>query len=150
MDIFGMLPAGDRERYAEERLEPGSVVRVWCPWIQKANRYKFLLVGPIEPDFMSLMINTDERRSAPVQTQVQILPANYDAGAFTGTCHVDCNTAVTQLTYNDVKTQIVNRIDCFRCKMTRDDLDSVVAALKFATDLTGYQQDAFLAAFEAA
>jgi hypothetical protein len=149
MDIFGSLSAPERDRYAEQRLVTGAVVRVWCSWIQKINKYKFLLVGPTGPDFLSLMINTDERRAVPVQTQVEILPVNYPARTFTGICNVNCNTAITQLTYNDVKTQIVNNIDCYRCKLTRDDLDSVVAAIKFAGDMTEDQQDAFLGAFAA-
>jgi hypothetical protein len=146
MRLFDGFPFQERQRQVDEWLTPGSIFRLWCPWILKADKNKFLLAGPSDHDMLMLMINTNPRYAAPPQSQVQLSPADYQSGV-KDVCYVNCNSAITELTYNDVKQQVLDDSDCFCCRITPADLQAVIAAIKFADDLSTVQQDAFLAAF---
>lgn len=138
MTLFDSFPSQDQDRQLKAWVVPAAVVYLHCPWVLKSCQDKYLIVGAIEPVCLLLMVNTDPRRVA-TQTQVPLCVTNY-SGVLTSDCFVNCNRAETQITYEGVKQQIRADGGRYRGRLTRHDQRQVVAAIKFAQDISPIHQ----------
>jgi hypothetical protein len=145
LSLFDNFPSEQQERQLTGWVIPGAIVYLYSPWIQKAFKEKYFVVGAIQPECLLLMVNTDARDSAAIQTQVRLCVSHY-GGAITTNCFVDCNTVMTQITYNGVKQQLKNDGSRYKGKLTADDQREVVAAVIVAQDISPVHQDMIYAA----
>jgi hypothetical protein len=141
LNLFDNLPQPEKERQVETWLTPCAIVRLHCPWISKpGDKNKWFLIGAVRHDFLMLMINTDPYRLS-MQTQVQLLVANYEDKVLENDCNIDCSTTVTQYTFTDVKLQIMDDGARYRGRLIDADRNQVIAAVKYAVDIPPIQQE---------
>jgi hypothetical protein len=140
LSLFDHFPVEQQNLKIQEWVVPGAIVYLSCSWIQKAYKNKYLVVGSVGPECLMLMANTNPYFAAPSTTQVQLLQANY-ADSLAWNTFVDCNSVVTQLTFNGVVEQIKGDGGRYKGKLTADDQQQVVAAIKFATDIPPIHQE---------
>jgi hypothetical protein len=148
LSLFDSFPSEQQERQLTGWVTPGAIVYLHCPWILKPYKDKYLVVGSIQPECLLFMVSTDARRVA-VQTQVQLCVSNY-GGVLTQNCFINCNTVIDQITYNGVRQQLKNDGGRYKCRLTAGDQREVVAAVKFAQDISPIHQDMIYAALDEA
>jgi hypothetical protein len=148
MALFDSFPPAQQQRQIETWIVPGAIVYLYCPWVMKAYKEKYLVIGATQPECLLFMVNTDARRIV-AQTQVSLYAANY-AGMLASDCFVNCNRVETQITYHGVKQQIAQDGSRYRGKLSEGDQQQVVAAIKHAQDISPVHQDMLYAALDEA
>ena len=147
MSLFDSFPNDARKQKLVGWLVPGAIVYLTCSWVSKNFKDKYLVVVALKPNCTMLMINTDARYNAAVQTQVQLLVEDYPE-ALTGNCFVNCNTTVTEISFGGVVDQIMGEGSRYKGKLNPDDHRQVIAAVKFSTDISPIIQGQICAELE--
>jgi hypothetical protein len=115
--------------------------------VGKAFKDKYLVVVALKPYCTMLMINTEARYKPAIQTQVALLVEDYP-GALTGDCFVACDTVVDQIDYGGMFEQIIGDGSRYKGHLESDDQLQVIAAVKFATDISPIIQGRICAELE--
>lgn len=148
MNLFDYLSTEEKARQSAGWITPGAIFYLSCAFVQKACTDKYLLLGAVEPECLMFMINTDPRH-VTIQTQVKLLQVNYE-GSITSDCFINCNAVITEFTVNGVQQQVIDDGTRYRGRVTVADQREVVAAVKFAKDISKVHQDMIYAALDEA
>jgi hypothetical protein len=136
LSLFDSFPSQAQEQQLQSWIQPAAIVRLYCSWVQKPDKNKYLVIGCTGPEFLMLMVNTDPRTKPLSQTQVELTVANYANTVITGNCFVNCNTVTTQLTHSQVLEQVRKDGSRYRGILTEADRAQVIAAIKWAADIS--------------
>jgi hypothetical protein len=147
VSLFDSFPNDAQKQKLVGWLVPGAVVYLTCSWVFKHFKDKYLVVVALNPHCTMLMINTEARYNAAVQTQVELFVSDYP-GTLKTDCFVACDTVVDQINYSTLFDQIMSDGSRYKGHLRPDDQLQVIAAVKFATDISPIIQGRICAELE--
>lgn len=150
--LGGLFNPAFIEAQVEQRLRPGAVIYMNCPFTTP-EKNKYLLVAACEPDFLVLVINSEinqfiQRNPELLVCQVDVPQADHpflDHDSF-----VNCVETHAAFNMNDVKAQIVaNYTHHFRGRLQDYCIRNVIAAVEEAPTMEPRMIQAITAALNA-
>lgn len=137
------FPLDVKLKTIKEKLQPGRVVYLFCEFTVPKPKYKYLLVGCVDPLPLFFVINSEvsdfirEHRNL-FRCQVQLDVASHDF--LDHNSFIACHEAISEFSTDDINKQLLSDMDRIKGMISNDVRDQVIAAVKACTVLSNREK----------
>lgn len=147
-DVF---PESLRAKLADDRLIPGSVVKIHCDFTTPPKD-KYLVIACVTPKLLVFVVNSEinefiQNRPDLLKCQVSLNQADYEF--LQHDSFADCSISVDAIDVTNLRDQLIQNLhDVYQGSLRPMDISHVQAATKFSRTITVQHKGMILTALD--